>query len=86
MKYQIMIAKQAQKKLIALPVDQKSRIAERIYWLGENPDNELLDIKKLVGRSGYRLRVGDWRILFEKDDEIRIISIEAIKARGDAYK
>ncbi len=86
MTYKILIAKQAQKKLQSLPEAQRVRLAERIYWLGQNPSNPVLDIKKLTGRTGYRLRVGDWRILFDKEEEIKIISIEAINARGDVYK
>ena len=54
--------------------------------LGENPDNASLDIKKLQGEPYFRLRVGQWRIIFDKDDEVKIISIEKIKPRGDAYK
>ena len=32
------------------------------------------------------IRVGDWRIVYAKDDHIKIISIEAIKSRGEVYK
>lgn len=54
--------------------------------LGENPDNPELDIKLLTGRHLYRLRVGDWRILFDRQDDLKIIAIEKIKPRGDVYK
>ena len=45
-----------------------------------------LDIKKLQGEPYFRLRVGQWRIIFDRDNEVKIISIEKIKPRGDAYK
>jgi len=46
-----------------------------------------LDIKLLEGQKGYyRLRVGDWRILFIKNEVIKIIYIEKLKSRGDTYK
>jgi mRNA interferase RelE/StbE len=54
--------------------------------LGENPDNPTLDIKPLQGEPYYRLRVGQWRIIFDRDDEVKIIAIEKIKPRGGAYK
>jgi mRNA interferase RelE/StbE len=38
----------------------------------------------LVGESGYRLRVGDWRVIFEVADSTMIIL--RVKPRGGAYK
>ena len=54
--------------------------------LGQDPDNVSLDIKKLQGEPYFRLRVGQWRIIFDRDNEVKIISIEKIKPRGGAYK
>lgn len=42
------------------------------------------DVKKLQGECGYRLRVGDFRIIFDKDGNI--IYIEKIDNRGQVYK
>ncbi len=42
--------------------------------------------KKLVGGPYFRLRVGDWRILFLREEILKIIFIEKLKARGDVYK
>ncbi|MEY3182500.1 MAG: hypothetical protein RLZ35_485 [Pseudomonadota bacterium] len=84
--YEIVIHKQAKKKLSSLPLKQKIPIAEAIKALGLDPDDATLDIKKLVGRVGFRMRVGSWRIIFERHDCFRIISIEKIGARGDVYK
>ncbi|WP_164502706.1 type II toxin-antitoxin system RelE family toxin [Nitrosomonas oligotropha] len=54
--------------------------------LGRNPDDSSLDIKKLEGESYFRLSVGSWRVIYERHDIVRIITIEKIKPRGDAYK
>ena len=44
------------------------------------------DVKKLQGNTeDYRLRVGDYRIIFSKDDEILIILIIEIAPRGEVY-
>ena len=45
-----------------------------------------LDINALQGQPYYRLRIGQWRVIFDRDDEVKIIGIEKIKPRGDAYK
>lgn len=81
-----MIRSQAKKKLQSLPRSDRFRIAEKLAQLGRNPDDSSLDIKKLEGEPYFRLRVGNWRIIFERHDMVRIITVEKIKPRGDAYK
>lgn len=44
------------------------------------------DIQKLQGYNLYRLRVGDYRVIYSVDNGIRIITIENIDNRGDVYK
>ena len=57
------------------------RLYKAIYTL---PDGT--DIKKLNGHNLYRLRVGNYRILYMIDEEIRLINIENVDNRGDVYK
>ena len=86
MQYTVVIRRQAQKKLQSLSRPDRTRIAEKIYQLGLNPDDPVLDVKQLQGEPYYRLRVGDWRVIFDRQDAVRVIAIERIKPRGDAYK
>jgi len=86
MQYTVVIRRQAQKKLQSLSTPDRTRIAEKIYQLGLNPDDPALDVKRLQGEPYYRLRVGDWRAIFDRQDAVKIIAIERIKPRGDAYK
>ena len=44
------------------------------------------DVRRLVGRSGYRLRVGKWRVLLDIYEESRTIHVTRIGSRGDVYK
>lgn len=44
------------------------------------------DIKKLQGHDLYRLRVGDYRIIYAIDETIKVIMIDNIDNRGDVYK
>ncbi|AEJ02091.1 plasmid stabilization system [Nitrosomonas sp. Is79A3] len=84
--YSLLIRSQAKKKLQGLPKSERFRIAEKLEQLGRNPDDSSLDIKKLEGEPYFRLRVGNWRIIFERHDVVKIIAVEKIKPRGDAYK
>jgi mRNA interferase RelE/StbE len=84
--YTLLIRPQAKKKLQSLPRPDRFRIAEKLQQLGSNPDDAALDVKKLAGEPYFRLRVGSWRVIFERQDVVRIIAVEKIKPRGDAYK
>ncbi len=86
MQYAVVIRRQAQKKLQSLSRSDRARIAEKIYQLGLNPDDPVLDVKRLQSEPYYRLRVGGWRVIFDRQDAVKVIAIERIKPRGDAYK
>lgn len=86
MPYTVTIKRQVQKKLQSLARNERTRLAEKINQLGQNPDDSSLDTKRLTGTLLYRLRVGDWRIIYDRQDAVKVIAIEKIKPRGDAYK
>ena len=56
------------------------RAVERLATTGHG------DVKKLVGGDLYRLRVGDWRVIFTRDDSVRVIFVERVAPRGGAYR
>ncbi len=68
-----------------MPRNQATRIRHELDKLVENPDRRDVDITALQGRSGYRLRVGAMRIIYERDDDARTIDIMRIAPRGQAY-
>lgn len=86
MSYTVLIQRQAQKKLQGLARSERYRLTEKIIALGRDPDDATLDTRRLVGSPLHRLRVGDWRIIYDRRDAVRVIAIEKIKPRGDAYK
>ena len=43
------------------------------------------DVRKLAGSEHFRLRVGDWRVRFARDDETRTIVVLRVLPRGRAY-
>ena len=87
-KYEINITKRAQKQLLKLSATIRERIAEQIFMLGHNPDNPSLDIKSLLNdpEARLRLRVGNYRVKFNRDDEIRIVEIIRVGHRKEIYK
>jgi mRNA interferase RelE/StbE len=82
MSYEIEIRRRAEKDLASLPKSDAQKIADAIYEL----ENGLTgNIKKLTKHSPeYRLRVGDWRVLFEVSKD-KII-IYRIRHRKEAYR
>ncbi|MDE2716570.1 MAG: type II toxin-antitoxin system RelE/ParE family toxin [Chloroflexota bacterium] len=62
------------------------RIRRELDKLAETPERRDIDVAKLRGRTGYRLRVGDYRIIFERDNKAGIIDVLRIASRGQAYR
>ncbi len=67
----------------------RQRIVEALDPLEEDPDREDLDIKPVTGTGGFRLRIGDWRVLYDREQtegQEEKITIQAIRPRGQAYR
>lgn len=77
----------AAKQLRKLQQQEAATIVDKVGILQSFPECGCADIKPLVNHNyGYRLRVGRYRVLFDHDDEIRVISIEEVKKRdGRTY-
>ncbi|MCC6453457.1 MAG: type II toxin-antitoxin system RelE/ParE family toxin [Caldilineaceae bacterium] len=87
MSYTLIIEKAALKALKKLPANLKQRIANKLSELATDPLTEHLDIKALAGRENeYRLRVGDWRVIYELHHDRLVIRVLTITSRGGAYK
>ncbi len=65
---------------------ERERIMDAIEFLAEDPWNPHLDTKKLRDRPGYRLRVGRYRVLYEKHDDRLVILVVVVRPRGDTYQ
>ncbi|EFX92616.1 Plasmid stabilisation system protein [Actinobacillus ureae] len=79
---QINWTKKAMKQLLSIDQRYVKPIREKVNALNAFPDVKL-DLKKMSGKDNqYRLRVGDYRVLFEViDGEPRIINIQTVKRR-----
>lgn len=83
--YEILFESKAEKELLELPKEILRKIDTKIQQLKENPRPP--GIKKLAGKiEGWRMRVGDYRILYQIDDENKLVKVYRIKHRREAYK
>ena len=82
--YSIRIMASAERDMKSLPAGMFRRISEAILSLAPTP--RLRTCKQLRGREGYRIRVGDYRILYVVDDASRIIDVVAVGHRKDVYR
>jgi mRNA interferase RelE/StbE len=82
--WRVVIDDRARKDLRQVDPPNRKRILAAITKLGQSA--ELTgDIKRLKGSSEYRLRVGDWRVRFERDGHQLIITVVRVLPRGRAY-
>ena len=84
MKYKVQIVHAAEKEMDKLPTAIHTRISRRILSLEDNPRPR--GVKKLSGREEYRLRIGDYRVLYTVDDKDSIVTIFAVGHRREVYR
>ena len=86
MSYEIHIRKQAVKEIEKLPTKNSIEVSKAIDSLAENPRPS--GSKKLKGQNEiiWRIRAGDFRILYIIDDRIKIVEIRKVGDRKDIYK
>jgi mRNA interferase RelE/StbE len=80
---QIAFSRDALKKLTRIPVDTATLIRAKIEQYARDPKSLANNVLKLQNRPGYRLRVGDWRVIF--DETKSVVTIRAVRPRGGAY-
>ena len=81
--YQIVIDRHAQKQLGKISAPYFKRIVKAINELASNPRPS--GYKKLTARPGYRIRIGDYRVIYKIEDKILIVFIIEIGHRKEVY-
>jgi mRNA interferase RelE/StbE len=82
--YRVALIPRAERDLAALPREAQARIDARILALSQDPRPP--GVKKLQGEEGfYRIRVGDYRIVYSVDDRDLLVLVVRIASRGEAY-
>ena len=83
--YAVTFKESARRELYALPSKMLKRVAEAIDRLSQNPRPP--GVKKLKGETHplWRVRTGDYRIIYAIDDVVRIVNIRRIGHRKEVY-
>jgi len=83
-RYSVRIKRSAAKELEAVPLKDRKRIVKRIEGLATTPRPP--GCEKLSGEEKYRLRQGNYRILYEIIDRELIVTVVKIGDRRDVYR
>lgn len=82
---QVLIANSAKKELQRVSKNVRSRVIEVLGGLEQKPRPN--GAVKLRGKSGlWRVRIGDYRVIYAIDDDQRMVDVSAIRHRSDAYR
>lgn len=84
--YAIAYNRDALKTLSRLPRNVALLIRNKVIALARDPFARNNNVRALAGRPGYRLRVGDWRVIYDLDHGLRILAVERVAPRGGAYQ
>ena len=84
MTYEVEFTNSAKKELKKLPKQVSLEIAKAIYKLSKNPRKG--KVRPMVGVRSWRLRVGDYRVIYDISDESLKILIIRVRHRRDVYK
>jgi mRNA interferase RelE/StbE len=84
MSYKVIIKKSAKKEIATLPKNVIKRVLMKIKQLADEPRPS--GCRKIVGTENtWRIRVGNYRIIYNVFDDVLIIEVIAVKHRKDAY-
>jgi mRNA interferase RelE/StbE len=83
--YAVQVKPGARKELEALPDDLLARVVRKLEALGHTP--RPAGCKKLKGhKDQWRVRVGEWRVVYIVDDAAKLISVTRIAHRREVYE
>jgi mRNA interferase RelE/StbE len=84
-KYALEIKHSAQRELDAFDNALFARVDRRILALADDPRPS--GCKKLRGyKNQWRIRAGDWRVVYSIDDAVKVVSITRIAHRSEVYE
>jgi mRNA interferase RelE/StbE len=83
--YRIVTTKFFASALSRLPLNWQKRILGKVRELAEDSYAKHNNVTRLQGRDGYRLRVGDWRVIYELHDDRLELWVLQVGAGGGIY-
>ena len=83
--YQVLIERSAEKDLKKIAAEERPKLATAMHDLANVP--RPTGCRKLVGsENDWRIRVGNYRVIYEIADEVRIVRIVRVRHRKDSYR
>jgi mRNA interferase RelE/StbE len=82
--YDVLIKRSAAKELEAVPKKDRKKLVAKIRGLATNPRPS--GSEKLAGADKYRIRHGDYRVLYEIDDATIVVVVVRVAHRREAYR
>ena len=80
---QVVFHAPALRTLARMPRNEADRIRRKVYQYADDPASLTANVKKLQGREGFRLRVGNWRVIFDENGDV--LDVLDIDSRGSIY-
>jgi mRNA interferase RelE/StbE len=84
MAYSVGVERRAQKQIARLSTVMQDRVETALQALAEEPRPP--GCRRLTNRGGWRIRVGDYRVIYEVDDDQLTVTILLIGHRRDVYR
>lgn len=86
MSYRVIVSAKAEKDMMRLPLQERKKLANKIDLLANEP--RPTGSLKMQGRSEalWRIRSGNYRILYAIDDEVRIVDVRKVGHRREVYR
>lgn len=83
--FEVVYSRDARQQLRRMPANDAVRIMDKVDQLAADPLGSNPNASALKG-GGFRLRVGDWRVLYELDTDADRMLVAAVLPRGKAYR
>jgi mRNA interferase RelE/StbE len=83
--WDVQLTRRAEKDINRLDPPVKSRVLEALAQLSRDPQ-DARSVRKLAGRPEFRLRVGDWRVIFDVSFSRHEVYVIRVLPRGRAYQ
>lgn len=84
--WSVVYTPEALKALSRMDREIAGRVRSKILALARDPAAPNNNVKKLVGIGGYRLRVGDWRVVYSLERKVLTVIVVRVGHRSEIYK
>ena len=86
MSWRFEIKESAERSVSKFDISVQHRIKERLHWLVANFDHINPQPLEFEYKGFFKLRVGDWRIVYEVKEDEKLIIVHAVDRRDKIYK